>query len=198
MPKVSDEYVEERREQILNAALRCFSRQGLHRTTLDEICSEAELSKGAVYNYFKSKQEIIQAVRDRSADEEEVQASPLIEPGGLEGIRTVARELFGRIDNSMLRDERRVAAMLWSEALLDADTLRAQVASLAPFRPELANAVREAQAKGALPALVDPEALAVLVLGAMLGTQLQHEWEPGTDVHAVADAFDALLMSSSD
>jgi AcrR family transcriptional regulator len=61
MPKVTEEYLETRRQAILEAAISCFTHKGFHQTTMDDICEEAELSPGAVYRYFTSKEEIIQA-----------------------------------------------------------------------------------------------------------------------------------------
>lgn len=49
---------EERREQILQAALKVFSRRGLAATKISEIAKEAGLSHGLVYHYFNSKDEI--------------------------------------------------------------------------------------------------------------------------------------------
>ena len=66
-PKVSEQYLEERRNQILDAAVATFSRNGLHQTTIEDIRLEAGLSRGAVYHYFKSKEDIIDAIRGRSA-----------------------------------------------------------------------------------------------------------------------------------
>ena len=62
MPKVSAAHVEGRRKQILAAACRCFSRNGVHGTTVRDICREAGLSTGAVYGYFKSKGEIVEGI----------------------------------------------------------------------------------------------------------------------------------------
>jgi AcrR family transcriptional regulator len=49
---------EERRQQIMEAALACFSRKGYHKTTMDDIVTESGLSKGTLYWYFKSKDEL--------------------------------------------------------------------------------------------------------------------------------------------
>jgi AcrR family transcriptional regulator len=60
-PKVTEAHVEARREQILEAAAACFSRKGFHQTTMQDICEAAQLSPGAVYTYFPSKESIITA-----------------------------------------------------------------------------------------------------------------------------------------
>jgi len=62
MPKVTAAHRESRREQILTAAWKCFSRNGFHSTSMADVISEAGLSAGAVYLYFRSKDEIIVAV----------------------------------------------------------------------------------------------------------------------------------------
>jgi len=49
---------EERKAQIYQAALTCFSRKGYHRTTMDDIVAESGLSKGTLYWYFKGKKEL--------------------------------------------------------------------------------------------------------------------------------------------
>lgn len=57
-PRISDEAKEARREHILAAALECFSAKGYYASTVDDIVSYCGLSKGSVYNYFNSKEEI--------------------------------------------------------------------------------------------------------------------------------------------
>ncbi|MHB1683259.1 MAG: TetR/AcrR family transcriptional regulator [Bacilli bacterium] len=59
MPKISKERANERRNQILDAAEKCFARGGYHQATLDDIVTESGLSKGAVYSYFPAKDEIL-------------------------------------------------------------------------------------------------------------------------------------------
>ncbi|HEY66092.1 MAG TPA: TetR/AcrR family transcriptional regulator [Caldilineae bacterium] len=55
---------EDRRTQILQAAMACFARQGYHRTTMDDIVHESGLSKGSLYWYFKSKKDLFLAIID--------------------------------------------------------------------------------------------------------------------------------------
>jgi len=61
---------EERKIQILDAATDVFVRQGIHKARVDDIAEEAGLSKGALYWYFKSKDEIIIAILDRIFERE--------------------------------------------------------------------------------------------------------------------------------
>jgi len=56
---------EERREQILNAAATVFARLGVHESRMDDIVEEAALSKGALYWYFKSKDDLVAAFIER-------------------------------------------------------------------------------------------------------------------------------------
>lgn len=63
MPKISPQTFSKRRAHIMDAARRCFARNGIH-VSVDELCAEAGVSKGALYGYFPSKEAIIQAIAD--------------------------------------------------------------------------------------------------------------------------------------
>jgi AcrR family transcriptional regulator len=53
---------------ILGAAESVFARKGFYQTRMDDIAGQAELSKGALYYYFKSKDEIYVQLLEREAD----------------------------------------------------------------------------------------------------------------------------------
>lgn len=55
---------EERRTQIIESAMKVFTRQGFANTRMDDVAAESGLSKGLLYWYFKSKDEIIIALAD--------------------------------------------------------------------------------------------------------------------------------------
>ncbi|MCA1029435.1 TetR/AcrR family transcriptional regulator [Bacillus timonensis] len=57
-PIVSDEYKEKKRKEILESALNAFSEKGFQLTTIDDIVSISGMSKGAIYHYFESKEDI--------------------------------------------------------------------------------------------------------------------------------------------
>lgn len=61
-PKSKEEFQEireARREDIEQAALKCFASNGYHATTISHIAKEAGISKGLMYNYFTSKDELL-------------------------------------------------------------------------------------------------------------------------------------------
>ncbi|MCP2338824.1 TetR/AcrR family transcriptional regulator [Actinomadura rupiterrae] len=86
MPRVSEEHLERRRRQIIDAARACFIRKGLHETSMQDIFAESGLSAGAVYRYFKSKNEIVDEIVSTTRGDllsvlsELVEAEPLLEP----------------------------------------------------------------------------------------------------------------------
>lgn len=63
-PVVSDrrEQPSESRERILAAAVSVFARKGFQRASLDEIAAEAELTKGAIYWHFRSKNDLFSSL----------------------------------------------------------------------------------------------------------------------------------------
>lgn len=69
MAKLSPETLRERSDHILDAAERCFARAGFHRTTMQDICREAEVSPGAVYLYFSNKEALIAGISERERKE---------------------------------------------------------------------------------------------------------------------------------
>ncbi|MFQ3197377.1 MAG: TetR/AcrR family transcriptional repressor of uid operon [Paraglaciecola sp.] len=58
-----------RREQVLCAAAECFRRKGYHGAGMAEISRTAEMSAGHIYNYFASKEAIIEAIIQRDMEE---------------------------------------------------------------------------------------------------------------------------------
>ena len=57
---------EQRRKDIIDAAEKVFFEKGLNNSTMDEVAKEAELSKGTLYLYFKSKEEIHFEIKRRA------------------------------------------------------------------------------------------------------------------------------------
>jgi TetR/AcrR family transcriptional regulator, repressor for uid operon len=99
MPKLKPDTQRARRENILDAALRCFARSGFHATTMQDICKEASVSPGAVYVYFASKEDLIAGLCERDrAEFAERFAVLAAAPDFLEALQGVGEHYF--IDES--------------------------------------------------------------------------------------------------
>jgi AcrR family transcriptional regulator len=64
MPKVSAEHKEAVRDRLLEATRRCLTRKGYEGTTVRDIAAEAGVSIGTLYNYFASKEDLIEALSE--------------------------------------------------------------------------------------------------------------------------------------
>lgn len=175
MPRVSEEHLERRRQQILDAAQTCFARRGLHATTMQDVFAESGLSAGAVYRYFKSKDDIIAALTTEASTElhaalyEAVHSDPLPTPAEL--IRTVA-EAITRL--SAPGGPVHLIPQAWSLALTDpniGDYVRTTLGGIRRLWFDYAVRMREI---GWLPPDSDTDAVAKTMLGILPGFILQH------------------------
>ena len=82
MPKISEERKAERREQILEGARRCFAEHGYEGATVAKLEREIGLSRGAIFNYFPSKEELFVELAMRDS----ARCPELRIDGGLEAV----------------------------------------------------------------------------------------------------------------
>lgn len=69
MPAVSDKYKKEKKALILKNAFECFAEKGFQAATIDDIVTRSGISKGAIYNYFNSKDEIYIELMNQQTEE---------------------------------------------------------------------------------------------------------------------------------
>jgi TetR/AcrR family transcriptional regulator, repressor for uid operon len=95
VPKLKPDTQRARRNNILDAAEHCFARAGFHRTTMQDICKAAEVSPGALYLYFDSKEALIDGICERNRAEltERIQALAAA-PDFLAALRSIAEQYF--------------------------------------------------------------------------------------------------------
>jgi AcrR family transcriptional regulator len=122
MARVSQEHLDARRRQILDGAARCFARNGFHATSMQDILREADLSAGAVYRYFRSKEELITAIAEeaftgiRGAFEEAARTTPPPTPDVLLG-RVLRRMLEEQVPGGDRQAFARLIVQVWTETL---------------------------------------------------------------------------------
>ena len=176
MPRVTEQHRAARRDQILAAAVRCVAREGFHKTTMADVIREADLSAGAVYLYFRGKDDIIRALAERSigrvahvlvAMQEQ---QPVVRPE--DALQAALEELLSTAGEAA-DDLLRVGVQAWGEALRD-EAVHATVSTqLRRLRQTMADLVRRAQAEGLVSKQADADSAAALLCGAIPGFILQ-------------------------
>jgi AcrR family transcriptional regulator len=83
-------------ELIMDAALRVFAEKGLKDATIDDVAEKAELSKGTIYLYFKSKEHLYFAIDMRAGQmlRERFEKSSNSANSGLEKVRAIGRAYY--------------------------------------------------------------------------------------------------------
>lgn len=197
MPKVSEAHIAARRQQILDAARACFARQGFHQTSIQDICKEAELSPGAVYRYFPSKEHIIAATclecqegiieminSAKSQGIPPLQTVNIIVDHGLAMLRADSFQEFGLMN-----------VQVWSEAIRSDEVREALLtATFDTLGQAIAGLVQEAQENGGIESNLTPQAVACTIMGMFHGLVLHKSLDPKLDIGACGDAMRAMLQ----
>lgn len=118
MPRVSDQHLADRRRQILDAGRICFTRNGFHATTMHDVIAEAGLSVGAVYRYFKSKEELVAAIAEQVVDEITARVGEVVAQEPPPPLDQILERVVAVMEPQLGPEGTfRVALQLWSEAL---------------------------------------------------------------------------------
>jgi AcrR family transcriptional regulator len=185
MPKITDAQRETRRQQILDAALRCFSRDGFHATTTADIVRESGVSQGTLYLYFATKEDIVVALADdRHQGEAFINAIAQSEQDPLEGLSLLI-ELYGRGLTDVHRaDARRVGIQGWGEALRNPRIRASTVEGLTLVREAITQLIEKGRRSGQIRADVDAGAVARTLIATFQGLMLQVSWGEDIDLAA--------------
>ena len=199
MPKVTQAHLDARRQQILDAAWACFARKGYHQTTMQDICQQSELSPGAIYRYFPSKEDIRTAVWDRNRDWArdllETARSQAKEP--LDTLEVIGQTMWlSYFNGPTFETMARVEIENWPEILRDKDLLDDRRKELTFWRTVVTELLSEAKEKGQLKAETDPGNLASLVICAYEG--LRHYTLVDPDSFQPERVLEAILALVSE
>ncbi|MDZ7543600.1 TetR family transcriptional regulator, partial [Clostridium perfringens] len=87
---------DERREQIISAALKVFARRGIIGTKMSMIAAEAEISHGLLYHYFASKEELFTTLVERAmiASDEAMQSDYELPGSPIDKIRALTQDIL--------------------------------------------------------------------------------------------------------
>ncbi len=184
---------EETRAAILDAAVRRFAISGYNGASVDDICAEAGVSKGAFYHHFPSKQAAFLALIEgwlKTVD------------GGLEKLRqpTIPAtfvQMTQLLPAIFAAADERLPMFLefWAQASRDEKVWKATIAPYRHYRDHFAELIEAGIAEGSLRPM-DAQAAAQVILSLAVGLFLQGVLDPrGADWQKVAEQSMQILMS---
>jgi AcrR family transcriptional regulator len=189
--------VEAKRSHLLEAAAACFARSGYDGTSMNDVAAAAKVSKGSVYDYFKSKEDLFYGVF--AWLQQQLMQSLLAEMGTSASaqeriVRSVDAAVAGLVQHISLYP---VSLEVWAAAARTQTRDRfahAMQQTYTDYRREIVELVRSAQSAGELKANVDAESLAMVLVGAVDGLMLQYWLDPSIDPHRVVRNFFTALF----
>ena len=139
MPKVGQDHLDARRQQIIDAARTRFAGHGFARTSMADIVTESGLSTGAIYRYFTGKEEIVIAVCEEGSDAFPTALTRQAVDAFLEHVRTLSRD----------KGHARLTAQIYAEAAFSPELATIIRQQLAALRSAVADLVPEERAADA-------------------------------------------------
>lgn len=167
MPKVSEEHLANRRQQILDAAANCFARNGFHRTSMQDIVKESGISAGLIYRYFAGKDDMIIAIVE---DWHEKRAAALTSTDYLDLLRAIA--------SPEAAQQRNLSMQSWAETV----------------REPRIRALAKEGVDETIKALDLPESLVRVGIAIYQGLLLQSSWDDDLDVDAFLESVRSLVQ----
>jgi AcrR family transcriptional regulator len=194
MPRVSTAYLAARRQQIMDAAAVCFARNGFHATSMQDVIAQAGLSVGAVYRYFKSKDDLRAAIAEQNIGtiNEELAEVANHEPA-LPPAEAMTRALDVVEPRLGPDGVAQLALQIWAEALGDPELKAFVSQTYGRLRANFVTIARRARTAGHVPAGVDADALGLALFTLMPGYIVQRLLTGGPDREAMGRAVGALL-----
>ncbi len=176
-PKVTEEYKQTIREKILQSAEALFASKGYHETSMDDIVKESGLSKGAIYGYFESKQELFLALSDRRLASilEKIQSIFSPEDSTIKKIDKAVEITFApriEISEEASREACRMNLELWVEAPRIESLQHRLDSRYESVHKFVADIVDEGIKKGEFRQDIDSNALASILLATIDGLSL--------------------------
>lgn len=169
MPKIIDHA--QRRRDLVNAALRIITRQGLSGATMRDIAEEAGFANGAIKPYFANKADLLEATYVyvfESTNKRVRRATRWLI--GLPALAAFAREVLPV--NAELQDEARVVLSFWGEVAQDPVHAEVMQSSMELWRQQIVGWLEEARGAGELASCVNIAIEAEVLITHMMGAQV--------------------------
>ena len=194
MPRVSESHRAARRRQVLDAAFTCFSREGFHRTSMDDIVRESGMSPGAIYGYFSGKSEIIAAIADeRHLHEQMLNSQVLTELDPVRALHGMLHAYRAWLTDPSEQMRRRVGVQVWAEASMSTVIHKSILNGVDAARETLEVILHRIADQGRLAPGIDVTATARALIALFQGLILQLSWDERTDLDSYLGVVERFI-----
>lgn len=191
MPKVTEEHIEARRKQIIDAAAECFIENGFRKTSMRDIFRAAKLSPGAVYNYFPSKDKIVEAIAQISQEQNvEVIATAAEVDNPLWG---VAKVFFSMARDPACIRSTGLSLELFAESSVNPQIAKSLIENINASIFKLAEFVKSEQEKEVINGDLDQVAVAQVLWAQFMGMNVQVFLDRKINIDKFASVVEAIL-----
>jgi AcrR family transcriptional regulator len=189
---------EDKRDRILSAAKAVFAQKGFSGAVISDIAVRADIGKGTVYEYFRSKEDLFFAVFEwfieQGAAAVKVDISVLGQSAG-DRLVALSESVIGQW--AELKDEFTLIMEFWaaSSSSRSRDRFRRAFRSMyVRYRGIVAALLREGMARGEFRPDLAPASIAAAVVGAWDAMFLQAWFDEDFDLHRVSQDFIQVLI----
>lgn len=194
-PRMMKEYADLRTEQIVGAAWECFCENGYGKTTMRDIAKRMNATTGVIYNYFKSKREILEALLTSSISQNEHLFDEISkEHQGFEAVKTAFSSAFESVPLAIQQRNSRGNIGLWMEAVRDEKIRKLLDTFYTDFQGYFRKFLKQAVVKGEVDPGCDVKSMASLYLALFIGLQVQQVVLDGAATKAYARNVTATLF----
>ncbi|AMO95364.1 bacterial regulatory s, tetR family protein [Collimonas fungivorans] len=199
MRKIDPVKHEQKRRDILEAAGRCFAKDGFRGASISSICSEAKISAGHLYHYFASKEAIIEAMAATGLEHAEERFNHLMKSENpIEGLIAEIEQANTQSCTAQQHQiDMRAKKQLHVDMLAEAgrNPAMAEIVNKhsAKIRGMLATLLETAQKRGQIDQALDPDLAAAILLGAMEGVGNMTMRDPELDMKKKLEMLSTLI-----
>lgn len=195
---------ERRRESIVDAAETVFVREGYEASTMDQVATEAEVSKGTLYLYFQSKDDLRAAIGERWVTRLIDRLRPRLDAArtGLDGVRAVLESYHEHFARKPDHCRLTIGWVTSPQTAPCGESFAAHRERVQELVGMVVDTIERGRRDGSIRPDVSPHVLALQLWGGFLGVwmlssngkQVQGKMPVPVDFDAVVPAFQQTML----
>ncbi len=189
----NEELFAKKRDEILKAAVVCFSENGFHQTSMQKICTASNMSPGGLYRYFGSKTEIIQAIAETGRAQMDALIPATDKKKNPE--KVISAVLLAAIDHAEKSEGAALEAEILSEALRNEGVAKSLENNQQGLRKFLEQTIRKGKKQKKVSKGVKTQSVVAFLLSYIQSLSLQASTQPTFEASKLRPHVRVLVRS---